>query len=92
MLGMHQTRPFTPWPAGKTLFLASTDVVTTKDMKTLLNETEIRTMVNGLKTKDPELTNENVQKTIRCSLVLQGFPWSEDMERKVRYCIHINPI
>jgi hypothetical protein len=61
-------------------------------MKTVLNETEIRTMVNGLKTKDPNITNENVQKKIRCSLVLQGFSWSEDMGRKIRYCININPI
>ncbi len=61
-------------------------------MKTALNETEIRAMVNGLKTKDPNITNENVQKKILCSLVLQGFSWSNDMERKVRYCIHINPI
>lgn len=61
-------------------------------MKTLLNETEIRTMVNGLKTEDPNITNENVQRKIRCSLVLQGFLWSEDLERKVRYCIRINPI
>jgi hypothetical protein len=64
----------------------------TKNMKTLLNEAEIRTMVNGLKSKDPNITDENVQKKIRCSLVLQGFSWSADMERKIRYCIHINPI
>jgi hypothetical protein len=61
-------------------------------MNTLLNEMEIRTMMKGLKTKDPNITNENVQKRIRCNLVLQGFSWSEDMERKIRYCININPI
>ncbi len=61
------------------------------NMKTLLTETEIRMMVNGLKTKDPNITNEDIQKQIRGSLVLQGFAWSEDMERKIRYCIHINP-
>jgi hypothetical protein len=61
-------------------------------MNTLLNELEIRTMMNGFKTKDPNITNEDVQKKIRSSLVLQGFLWSEDMERKIRYCIQINPI
>lgn len=61
-------------------------------MNTLLNEVEIRTMVNGLKTKDPNITNEDVQNKICCFPVLQGFLWSEDMERKIRYCIHINPI
>jgi hypothetical protein len=61
-------------------------------MNTLLNELEIRTMMNGFKTKDPNITNEDVQKKIRSSLVLQGFLWSEDMERKIKYCIHINPI
>jgi hypothetical protein len=60
-------------------------------MKTLLNETEIRMMVNGLKTKDPNITNEDVQEKIRASMVLQGFEWSEDMGRKIRYCININP-
>jgi hypothetical protein len=62
------------------------------NMKTLLSETEIRIMVNGLKIKDPNITGENIQKSIRGNLVLQGFDWSEDMEKKVRYCIRINPI
>lgn len=61
-------------------------------MNTLLNEMEIRTMVNGLKTKDPNITNKDVQNEIRCRLILQGFLWTDDMERKIRYCIHINPI
>jgi len=61
-------------------------------MNTPLNEMDIRTMVNGLKTKDPNITNEDIQKEIRGSLVLQGFLGSEDMERKIRYCININPI
>jgi hypothetical protein len=64
----------------------------TKNMKTTLNETEIRMLMNGLKIKDPDITNEDVQKRIRGSLVLQGFECSEDMERKIRYCIQINPI
>jgi hypothetical protein len=62
------------------------------NMKTVLNETEIRIMVDGLKTKDPGLTGENIQDRIRGSLVLQGFDWTEDMERKIRYCIRINPV
>ena len=60
-------------------------------MKTLLNEAEIRMMMNGLKIEDPDITKENLQKKIRGGLVLQGFASSEDMERKIRYCIQINP-
>jgi hypothetical protein len=60
-------------------------------MRTLLNEAEIRMMVNGLKTEDPNIANEDVVKKIRGSLVLQGIEWSEDMEKKIRYCVHINP-
>ena len=60
-------------------------------MRTVLNEAEIRTMVNELKANAPDITNEDIQKKIRGSLVLQGFVWSEEMERKVRYCININP-
>jgi hypothetical protein len=61
-------------------------------MNTLLNETEIRMMVNGLKTSDPNITSRNIQKKIRGSLLLKGLEWSEDVERKIRYCININPI
>jgi hypothetical protein len=60
-------------------------------MKTLLNETEIRMMMHGLKTEEPDITSEILQKKIRGGLVLQGFAWNEDMERKIRYCIQINP-
>ncbi len=60
-------------------------------MKTLLSETEIRTMVNALKIKDSNISSEEVQKRIRGNLVLQGFAWNEEMERKIRYCVHINP-
>jgi hypothetical protein len=62
------------------------------DMNALLNETELRTMVNGLKNSDPNITSKNIQKKIRSSLVLKGLEWSEDLERKIRYCIYINPI
>jgi hypothetical protein len=60
-------------------------------MRILLSETEIRMMMHGLKTDEPDITKENLQKKIRGGLVLQGFAWSEDMERKIRYCIQINP-
>ena len=60
-------------------------------MNTLLKEMEIRMLMNGLKTEEPAITNENLQKKIRGGLVLQGFAWSEEMERKIRYCIQINP-
>lgn len=57
---------------------------------TPLNETEIRRLLDGLKTKNPDLTNDALQKRIRGSLESQGFPWNENLERKIRYCIHIN--
>ena len=60
-------------------------------MNTLLKEMEIRMMMNGLKTEEPAITNENLQKKIRGGLVLQGFAWNEEMERKISYCIQINP-
>ena len=60
-------------------------------MNTLLKEMEIRTMMNELKTEEPDITNDNLQKKIRGGLVFQGFAWSEEMERKIRYCIQINP-
>jgi hypothetical protein len=55
-----------------------------------LNETEIRRIVDGLKTKDPDITNDNLKKRVRGSLESQGFQWNEDLERKIRYCVHIN--
>jgi hypothetical protein len=61
-------------------------------MNTLLDETAIRTMVNGLKTNDPQITNENVQKRIRGNLESQGFQWNEALERKIQYCVRINPV
>lgn len=60
-------------------------------MRTVLTEAEIRMMLNELKSQDPNITNEDAQKKIRGNLVLQGFEWSEEMERRVRYCININP-
>jgi hypothetical protein len=60
-------------------------------MNTLLKETEIRKIVDGLKTKDPEITNDLLKTRVRGSLESQGFQWNEDLERKISYCIHINP-
>ena len=60
-------------------------------MSTQLTETAIRMMVDGLKTKEPEITDENVKKRIRGSLESQGFEWSEALGRKISYCVHINP-
>ena len=59
-------------------------------MNTPLNETEIRRIVDGLKVKDPDITNDNLKKRVRGSLESQGFQWNEDLERKIRYCVHIN--
>lgn len=60
-------------------------------MNTLLKETEIRMIVDGLKTKDPEITNDTLKTRVRGSLESQGFQWNEDLERKISYCVHINP-
>lgn len=61
-----------------------------KNMNAPLNETEIRRIVDGLKVKDPDITNDNLKKRVRGSLESQGFQWNEDLERKIRYCVHIN--
>lgn len=60
-------------------------------MNTLLKETEIRKIVDGLKTKEPEITNDTLKTRVRGSLESQGFQWNEDLERKISYCVHINP-
>ncbi len=60
-------------------------------MSTPLNETEIRAMVEMLKTTDPSMTKENVIKKIRSQLELTGIQWSDDLERKISYCVRINP-
>lgn len=60
-------------------------------MRAQINEAEMRAMVEGLKIKDPDITNEYIVKRVRLNLESEGCGWSEDWERKVMYCIHINP-
>jgi hypothetical protein len=60
-------------------------------MSNPINEAEIRAMVERLKTTDPKMTNENVIKRIRSQLELTGVEWSNDLERKISYCVRINP-
>jgi hypothetical protein len=56
-----------------------------------LNEEKIRAIIEELKQTNPNITIEEVIKRIRASRESQGFQWNEDLERKVRYCIQINP-
>jgi cell division inhibitor SulA len=56
-----------------------------------LNEEKIRQIIEELKQTDPNITIEEVIKRIRASRESQGLQWNEDLERKVRYCIQINP-
>ncbi len=60
-------------------------------MNTLLNETGIRKIVDGLKTKEPDITNDTLKTRVRGNLESQGFQWNEDLVRKISYCVHINP-
>jgi hypothetical protein len=55
------------------------------------NEAEIRAMLEGLKAQNPDITNEHIMRRVRLDLEGEGCEWSEDLERKVMYCIHINP-
>jgi len=55
------------------------------------DESEIRGLVAGMREKHPEITNENVIKMARTHLELAGREWTRDLERKIRYCIHIDP-
>jgi cell division inhibitor SulA len=56
-----------------------------------LNEEKIRAIIEELRQTDPNITIEEVIKKIRSSRESQGLQWNEDLERKVRYCIQINP-
>ncbi len=56
-----------------------------------LNEEKIRAIIEELKQTEPNITIEEVIKRIRASRESQGLQWNEDLERKVRYCIQINP-
>ena len=60
-------------------------------MRTQINEAEMRAMVEGLKVKNPDIKNEYIVKRVGLNLESEGCGWSEDLERKVMYCIHINP-
>ena len=60
-------------------------------MSALHNEVEMRTIIEGIKNSDPKITTENIIKRIRASWESQGIQWSEDLERKIRYCVQINP-
>ena len=60
-------------------------------MSAPLNEAEIRATIEGLKQTDPNITVESVLKKIRESLESQGLQWSADLDRKIRYCVQINP-
>jgi len=60
-------------------------------MNTPLNEAAIRGMIEGMRKTNPDITSEEVIKKIRASRESQGLVWSEDLERKIRYCIQINP-
>ena len=58
---------------------------------TPFNEAEIRAMVEGLRKADPNITGENAVKRICTQLELKGIEWDDDLERKIRYCVHIHP-
>ncbi len=60
-------------------------------MNTPLNELAIRRMIEAIREANPEITSEEIIKTIRASRESQGQAWTEDFERKIRYCIQINP-
>jgi len=60
-------------------------------MNTPLTETALRGMIEAIRKTEPQITSEEVIKKIRVSRESQGQVWTEDLERKVRYCIQIDP-
>jgi len=60
-------------------------------MKAKITEAAMREMVEGLKVKNTDITSEHIVRIVRLTFEGEGFQWSEDLERKVKYCIHINP-
>jgi hypothetical protein len=60
-------------------------------MRTQINEAEMRAIVNELKINNPDITNEHIIGRVRLNLESEGCEWRDDLERKVIYCIHINP-
>ena len=60
-------------------------------MSAPLNEAEIRAIIEELRKTDPNITIENVLNRIRISRESQGLQWNDGLERKVRYCLYINP-
>jgi hypothetical protein len=60
-------------------------------MNASLNEAEIRAIIEGLRKTDPNITIENVLNRIRTGRESQGLHWNEGLERKIRYCVNINP-
>lgn len=62
-----------------------------KKMKTQITEAEMREMVERLKVRNSDTTSEHIIRMVRLNLEYEGFEWSQDLERKVKYCININP-
>jgi hypothetical protein len=60
-------------------------------MNTPPNEAAIRRMIEAIRETNPDITSEEIIKTIRASRESQGQAWTEDFERKIRYCIQIDP-
>jgi hypothetical protein len=60
-------------------------------MSDVPSESEIRGIVDGLRKKHPEITNESAIQMARTHLELAGREWSKDLERKITYCLLINP-
>jgi hypothetical protein len=60
-------------------------------MSARLNEAEIRATIEGLRKTDSNITTENIIKRIRAGLESLGLQWSEDLGRKIQYCVRINP-
>lgn len=51
----------------------------------------MREIVGELKGENSDRTSEHIVRLARLNLECEGFGWNEDLERKVKYCIHINP-
>jgi hypothetical protein len=60
-------------------------------MSASLKELEIRGIIDAMQKNEPNITTDNIIKSIRAKLESQGVMWNEDLERKIKYCALIHP-
>ena len=60
-------------------------------MNASFDEAAVRRMIAAIRETNRDVTPEEIIKSIRASRESQGMAWSEELERKITYCIRIDP-